>query len=41
VVRGALGDEYAAYYIATKRDEWNTHQRMVSDWEREQYLVAF
>ena len=41
VIRGALGEEYAAYYIATKRDEWNTHQRMVSDWEREQYLVAF
>ena len=41
VVRGALGEEYADYFINTKRNEWNTHQRMVSDWEREQYLVSF
>jgi len=36
-----LGEEYADYYIATKRSEWSTHQNMVSDWEREQYLAAF
>ncbi len=41
VIRGALGEEYAGYFISTKRNEWNAHQRMVSDWEREQYLVAF
>jgi len=41
VIRGALGEEYAGYFISTKRNEWSTHQRMVSDWEREQYLVAF
>jgi glutamine synthetase len=41
VIRGALGEEYAGYYISTKRNEWSTHQQMVSDWEREQYLVAF
>ena len=41
VIRGALGEEYAGYYIATKRNEWTTHNRMVSDWEREQYLAAF
>jgi len=41
VVRGALGEEYAEYFIRTKGDEWSTHQRMVSDWERDQYLVAF
>jgi len=33
VVRGAAGEEYADYFISTKRNEWNTHQRMVSDWE--------
>jgi glutamine synthetase len=41
VVKGALGEEYADYYIRTKREESNTHHRMVSDWERDQYLVAF
>lgn len=41
VVKEALGEEYADYYIKTKRGEWTTHHRMVSDWEREQYLVAF
>jgi glutamine synthetase len=41
VIRGALGEEYAEYYIRTKRDEWTAHHRMVTDWEREQYLVAF
>jgi glutamine synthetase len=41
VVKGALGEEYADYYIRIKREESNTHHRMVSDWERDQYLVAF
>jgi glutamine synthetase len=41
VIRGALGEQYAEYYIRTKRDEWTAHHRMVTDWEREQYLVAF
>lgn len=41
VIKAALGGEYADYYIRTKRDEWSTHHRMVSDWERDQYLVAF
>ena len=41
LIRGALGEQYAEYYIRTKRDEWTAHHRMVTDWEREQYLVAF
>jgi glutamine synthetase len=41
VIRGALGEEYADYYLRTKREEWNAYHRSVSEWERSQYMVAF
>ncbi len=41
VVRSALGEEYADYYVRTKREEWDAYHRSVSEWERDQYLAAF
>ena len=41
VIRGALGAEYADYYLRTKREEWNAYHRSVSEWETENYLEVF
>jgi glutamine synthetase len=41
VVRAALGEEYAAYYIRVKQDEWDRYHRSISQWETENYLPVY
>lgn len=41
VVRAALGDDYAAAYIAAKRDEWESYHNSVSAWEIEHYVDLY
>ncbi len=41
VVREALGIEYADYYIACKRAEWNDYHTTVTPWERKAYLPIY
>ncbi len=41
VVKGALGPELAAEFIALKRAEWIEYKRHVSDWETRRYLEFF
>jgi len=41
VVQEALGAEYARYYIAVKRNEWQEYHRSVSPWEVERYLKTY
>jgi glutamine synthetase len=40
-VRGALGEELAAEFIALKRMEWVEYSRHVSAWETRRYLEFF
>jgi glutamine synthetase len=41
VVKGALGAEYANYYIQVKRDEWRRYHNSVSQWEIDTYLGVY
>lgn len=41
VVKGALGETYAQYYIDTKREEWNRFNSSVSKWEVDHYLELY
>ena len=41
VIRGALGDAYADYYIGVKREEWREYHRDVSQWESDRYLPIY
>jgi glutamine synthetase len=41
VVRAALGEDYAAYYIRVKQDEWDRYHRSISQWETENYLGVY
>ncbi len=41
VVRGALGDGYAAEYLRVKREEWRQYNQTVSEWERDRYLTTY
>ncbi|MGA8149946.1 MAG: type III glutamate--ammonia ligase [Terriglobales bacterium] len=41
VVQGALGTEYAKYYLKVKTDEWMLHNRTVTPWERDYYLGTY
>ena len=41
VIKNALGDEYADYYIKVKRQEWTNYHLTVSQWERDKYLEAY
>jgi glutamine synthetase len=41
VVRGALGQELSAEFLATKRKEWVRFHNHVSSWEIEHYLTLF
>ncbi len=40
VVKGALGEAYAPYYIQVKREEWGRYHRSVSQWETDNYLLV-
>ncbi|HZO91455.1 MAG TPA: type III glutamate--ammonia ligase [Chthonomonadaceae bacterium] len=41
VVREALGETYADYYVGVKRDEWKQYHETVSPWEIENYLGVY
>jgi len=41
VIAEALGEEYVKYYVRTKREECRMYNRHVSEWEQQQYLMAF
>jgi glutamine synthetase len=41
VLKSALGNDYAAYYINVKRNEWRDYHRCVSSWETERYLGLY
>jgi glutamine synthetase len=41
VICDALGSEYANYYIATKRTEWEEFHRNVDQWERARYVQMY
>ena len=41
VVKGALGADYADYYIGVKREEWRDYHRSVAQWEIDAYLPIF
>ncbi|MCH2539635.1 MAG: type III glutamate--ammonia ligase [Anaerolineales bacterium] len=41
VVKEALGNTYAQYYINVKRDEWQRYNLSVSQWEKDNYLEVF
>ena len=41
VVNGALGSDYANYYIQTKRGEWRRYHNSVSQWELDNYLGVY
>jgi glutamine synthetase len=41
IVRNALGEEYADYYIDVKRDEWRRYHEAVSAWELDNYLGIY
>ncbi len=41
VVKNALGADYAAYYIQTKREEWRQYHSSVSQWETDNYLGVY
>ena len=41
VVKGALGREYADYYLRVKREEWRQYHCSVSPWETEKYLGLY
>jgi glutamine synthetase len=41
VVKGALGDVYARYYIQVKREEWRQYHNSVSQWELDNYLGVY
>ena len=41
VVKTALGEEYAAYYLRVKREEWRQYHCSVSAWETDHYLGLY
>ncbi|MDE0483875.1 MAG: type III glutamate--ammonia ligase [Candidatus Poribacteria bacterium] len=41
VIKNALGNEYADYYIQVKRDEWRNYHLSVSQWETDNYLTVY
>ena len=41
VIKAALGETYADYYIGVKRDEWRRYHNDVSKWEVENYLGVY
>ena len=41
VIKKALGDEYADYYIQVKREEWRNYHLSISQWETDNYLEIY
>ena len=40
VIKEALGETYADYYINVKREEWGRYHQSISQWETENYLMV-
>jgi glutamine synthetase len=41
VIKNALGNEYADYYIQVKREEWRNYHLSISQWETDNYLEVY
>jgi glutamine synthetase len=41
LVRGALGEDFTASFLALKHDEWDDYRHAVSDWERRRYAFLY
>jgi len=41
VIQSALGEDFSAYYVRVKREEWRQYHQHVGEWEREQFLKMF
>jgi glutamine synthetase len=41
VIKNALGNEYADYYIQVKREEWRNYHWSISQWETDNYLEVY
>lgn len=41
VIRDALGEEYASYYLRLKSEEWRDYHLSVSQWEIDNYLKVY
>ncbi len=37
-IKGVLGESFCEKYVATKKEEWLSHMREVTDWEIKRYL---
>ncbi len=41
VLHAELGEDFSAYYVRVKREEWRQYHQHVSQWERDQFLKIF
>ena len=41
IIKNALGNEYADYYIQVKREEWRNYHLSISQWENDNYLMVY
>lgn len=41
VVKESLGNDFTAYYITVKAEEWRQYHQSVSEWEINRYLTTF
>ena len=41
IIKNALGNEYADYYIQVKRKEWQDYHLSISQWETDNYLGIY
>ncbi|MCE2399822.1 type III glutamate--ammonia ligase [Candidatus Poribacteria bacterium] len=41
IIKNALGNEYADYYIQVKREEWRNYHLSISQWENDNYLTVY
>jgi glutamine synthetase len=41
IIKNALGNEYADYYIQVKRKEWRDYHLSISQWETDNYLGIY
>ena len=39
-MREVLGEHIHGYLVEAKREEWNSYQRNVTQWECDRYLAA-
>ena len=41
VLRKALGTAFSDMYVRVKRNEWDTYNRTVSQWELDNYITVY